>query len=307
MDLFEGRGASPMLIAQQRETFDNPDWIYELKLDGFRCLAYTDKEKVDFRNKRNMQVLSKFPELKEVFRNVRERCILDGEIVVLVDGVPDFYRLQKRTMLTDRFKIEMESARNPASFVAFDCIYQGGRELLWETLIERKEKLSRLVAEDSRIALSRYVEKEGTALYAAAASRELEGIVAKRKDSPYLMGKRTKDWIKCKRMADEDFVVAGYIQKGRNIYSLVLAKYRQDLLFYKGHVTAGVTRDTISMLNVTGKNLFRMLPVGNEDAVWVKPDRVCVVEYMPNNKNSLRQPVFKGFRDDVSPEDVQMV
>lgn len=109
-----------------------------------------------------MQMLPKFPELRETYRNAGDRCILDGEVVVLVDGMPDFYRLQKRTLLTDRFKIELESKRFPASFVAFDCIYKGGQELLWEPLMERKQILSQLVWEDSKIAVSRYAEAEGS-------------------------------------------------------------------------------------------------------------------------------------------------
>ncbi len=300
MDLFESRGASPMLIAQQMEAFSHKDWIYELKLDGFRCLAY-----VDFRNKRNMRMAEKFPKLAGICKNVKGRCILDWKIVVLVDGVPDFYRLQKRTLLTDPFKIKLEASRCPASFVAFDCIYQGNQELIWEPLMKRKEMLDRLVSEESRIAVSRYVDREGIALYQAAEAKELEGVVAKRKDSPYLMGKRTKDWIKFKRMADEEFIVAVYIQKGQRIYSLILAKYRNGMLVYKGYVTAGVTRELAAALDVAKESPFRMFPFGNEKAVWVKPERVCVVEYMPNNQNSLRQPVFKRFREDVFPGEVQ--
>ena len=234
------------------------------------------------------------------------KCILDGEIVVLAGGVPDFYRLQKRTMLTDRFKIEMEAKRFPASFVAFDCIYQKNQELVFQSLMERKHKLSTMVTENDRIAVSRYIEKEGLALYRAAETRELEGVVAKRKESLYLMGKRTKDWVKFKRMADEDFIVAGYIPKGGHTFSLVLAKYRLGSLVYKGHVTSGVTKDTVARLEETGRNPFRMLPTGNENAVWVEPGLVCVVEYMPNTLQSFRQPVFKGFRDDISPEEVQV-
>ena len=306
MELYENRSASPMLIAQQMEAFDDPDWIYELKMDGFRCLAYIDKDTVDFRNKRNMQMLPKFPELAGIYKHVNDKCILDGEIVVLAGGVPDFYRLQKRTMLTDRFKIQMEAERFPASFVAFDCIYQGNQELVFQSLMERKHKLSTMVTENDRIAVSRYIEKEGTALYQAAETRKLEGVVAKWKESLYFMGKRTKDWVKFKRMADEEFIVAGYIQKGERTFSLVLAKYRLGSLVYKGHVTSGVTNDTVARLEETGRNPFRMLPTGNENAVWVEPGLVCVVEYMPNTLHSLRQPVFKGFRDDIFPEEVQV-
>ena len=78
-----------MLIAEQMQAFDDPNWIYELKLDGFRCLAYIDKGMVDLRNKRNMRMLPKFPELKDIWKNVKGNCILDGEIVVLVNSVPD--------------------------------------------------------------------------------------------------------------------------------------------------------------------------------------------------------------------------
>lgn len=306
MDLFEGRSASPMLISQQMDAFDDPDFIYELKMDGFRCLSYMDQSSIDLRNKRNIKMLSKFPELRDTYKNVKKRCILDGEVVVLVDGVPDFYRLQKRTLLMDRFKIELEASRYPASFVAFDCIYEENQELIWESLLDRKDHLSRIVIENSRIAVSRYIEEQGIALYKAAEERKLEGVVAKSKSSPYLMGKRTKDWIKFKRMVDEEYVVAGYIQKGRYTFSLIIGKYRGDQLIYRGHVTSGVTSEVISMLRVTGINPFQMLPTENKDAVWVELNRVCTVEYMPNLQNSLRQPVFKGFRDDIFPEEVQM-
>ena len=306
MDLFDKREASPMLIAQQMDAFDNSGWLYELKLDGFRCLAYIDCGMVDLRNKRNMRMLPRFPELKEISKNVGRRCILDGEIVVLTNGIPDFYRLQRRTLLIDKFKIEMESLRYPASFVAFDCIYIEGKELIWTSMMERKERLSQLVSEDSRIAVSRYIEGSGTALYAAAEAKKLEGVVAKRKDSFYLMGKRTKDWVKFKRMADEDFVVAGYIKKGGHIYSLVLAKYKGDVLIFKGYVASGVTKEVVDALEVTGRNPFLSLPVGEHEVIWVKTDHVCVVEHMPDFSNSLRQPVFKGFRDDVLPKEVQI-
>ena len=305
MDLFDTREASPMLIARQMEAFDDPGWIYELKMDGFRILAYIDQNGVDFRNKRNMRMAGKFPELKDIYQNVKERCILDGEISVLVNGVPDFYRLQKRTLLTDPFKIKLEAERNPACFVAFDCIYRGERELCWKPLMERKEQLSVIVEETPRIAVSRFVEGQGRALYAAADERKLEGVVAKKKDSLYFMGKRTKDWVKFKRMADEDYVVAGYIQKGQHVFSLIIGKSRGKRLFYKGHVTAGVTKEAVSALTVTEKNPFQIVPIENRETIWVEPDHVCIVEYMPNLKNALRQPVFKGFRDDVSPEEVQ--
>lgn len=89
-----------------------------------------------------MRMLPKFPELSDIYRNIADRCILDGEIVVLKNGVPDFFTLQKRTLLTDPFRIQVEASLAPASFVAFDCIYQGDREQIWQPLYERKRVLN---------------------------------------------------------------------------------------------------------------------------------------------------------------------
>ena len=89
MDLFEGKKISPMLIAQMREPFNDDNWIYELKLDGCRCIGYFDQSGTCLRNKRNMELLPRFPELKELHRSVSKRTVLDGELVVLQNGVPD--------------------------------------------------------------------------------------------------------------------------------------------------------------------------------------------------------------------------
>ena len=306
MGLFEEKSVSPMLIAQMQEPFNDDGWIYELKLDGCRYIGYFGQNGTCLRNKRNMELLPRFPELKGLHRSVSERTVLDGELVVLRDGVPDFFELQRRTLLTDRFKIEMAAARHPASFVAYDCLCKDGRSIMDRPLLERKEALQSSVREDSLIAISRYIPTDGIGLFRAADERELEGVVAKRAASLYYPGRRTKDWIKFKRMADEEFVVCGYIRKNSRTFSIILGKYHDGSYLYKGHVTLGVTKEAVGQLRESGIMPFAAIPVGagNESAVWVRPDRVCTVEYMPNTKDSLRQAVFKGFRTDVVPEDV---
>ena len=307
MDIFQDRSASPMLIAHQGDPFDDPGWIYELKLDGFRCLAYVDKDGIDLRNKRNMRMLPKFPELQDIYKQVKERCIVDGEVVVMRNGVPDFYELQRRTMLTDPFKIQMAAKRFPASFVVYDCLYREKGDILDQDLMERKTIIEKLIPEETkRMAISRYITGEGIKLYEIAAAQKLEGVVAKDSSSFYHMGKRSKSWIKFKRMADEDFVVAGYIRKAQNTYSIILGKYQNGILLYKGHVTSGVTRYSIEELVPQEKSTISIFPLGsgNENAVWVVPDHICIVEYMPNSKGALRQPVFKGYRIDVDPKKI---
>lgn len=226
--------------------------------------------------------------------------------MVLRDGVPDFFELQRRTLLTDRFKIELAAARHPASFVAYDCLYEGSRSIMDHPLLERKEVLQSSVRENRLIAISRYIPTDGIGLFRAADEKELEGVVAKRAASLYYPGRRTKDWIKFKRMADEEFVVCGYIRKNSRTFSIILGKYHDGTYLYKGHVTLGVTKETVSQLRESGITPFTAIPAGagNESAIWVYPDKVCTVEYMPNTKNSLRQAVFKGFRTDMVPEDI---
>ena len=306
MDLFEEKRVSPMLISQMQEPFNDDGWIYELKLDGCRCIGYFDQSGTCLRNKRNMELLPRFPELKGLHHSVSDRTVLDGELVVLRNGVPDFFELQRRTLLTDRFKIEMAASRHPASFVAYDCLYESSRNIMDQPLLERKEALQSSVRENGLIAISRFIPTDGIGLFHAADEKELEGVVAKRAASLYYPGKRTKDWIKFKRMADEEFVVCGYIRKNSRTFSIILGKYHNGAYIYKGHVTLGVTKETVSQLRESGITPFTAIPAGagNESAIWVYPDRVCTVEYMPNTKNSLRQAVFKGFRTDMVPEDI---
>lgn len=296
MDLFTEKNIAPMLIAQMQEPFDNPDWIYELKLDGCRCIAYLEKDKTILRNKRNMELLPRFPELKNIHTAVKDKCILDGELVVMVNGVPEFYELQKRTLMTSPVKISMAAGLLPASFVAYDCLQVNDRVLLDTPLMERKAILQELVRENERIAVSRYIEEKGTELYDLTVQKELEGVVAKRKNSLYYQGKRTKDWIKFKRMADKEFVICGY-EPGQ-MTSLILGEYQDGVLEYAGTVTMGVRRELTRILQ-KGKCPFAAIPQGKEQVIWCKPEYVGTVEYMPNSMNALRQPVFKGIRDDV--------
>lgn len=124
MDMFDRKGIQPMLIAGQVEPYDDDDSIFELKLDGCRCVAYCDKYSVDLRNKRDRKLIPQFLELGQLYKNCHGKCILDGELIVPVNGRPDFYELQKRIFATNPFKIRLAASRYPAAFVAYDIYMQ---------------------------------------------------------------------------------------------------------------------------------------------------------------------------------------
>ena len=287
MDLFEKKNIKPMLIAEEKQPFDDINYIYELKLDGIRCIAYLDKNSVELRNKRNDKLLFRYPELSEINKQINcEKAILDGELFVMKNGRTDFYEMQRRSLMTDKFKIEMASKKLPISFTAFDILYKDNQQLTDLPLIERKQILQQSVIENERISISRYIENEGIKLFQLTTEKELEGIVAKKKDSKYYFDKRTKDWIKIKNYEEEDFVIMGYSEE-----SIILGQYINGNLEQKGKVALGITKEQWNIIR-SQKEIN-----SSTDEVLIEPDLICSVKYMKNSKG-LRQAIFKGIRQD---------
>ncbi|WP_373266563.1 ATP-dependent DNA ligase [Hungatella hathewayi] len=298
-----------MLIAEMMEPFDSDKYIYELKFDGIRCLAYIDQGSVDLRKKKDFTLLPRFPELKAIYKNVKYKCILDGELAIMINGVPDFHTVQRRSVLTDPFKIDIASTKYAATFVAFDIIYFNGELVNDKPLIARKKLLEQCFAkENNLIMLSRYIDEYGVQLFEMAKQQQLEGVVAKRKESLYWFGKESKDWIKIKVMKDEDFVLCGYILKPNNMTSFIIGQYNGTKLVYKGHITLGASLRKLNQYEytVTDYSPFEHAPPGNEKAVWLEPELVCTVEYMPDESIERRQATLKSIRDDKLPIECQV-
>lgn len=306
MSMFEEKNIAPMLIGADGDAFDDVNYLFEIKWDGERCIAYLDpKTGTELRNKRNVKMLAKVPELSDIHKQVNKRCILDGELMALKDGKPDFFEIQRRSLMSNRFRIELAAKQYPATFIAYDILYLDGQDVTLLPLEQRKALLQKTVRQNERLAISKTIEGQGKALYRFAEQQQLEGVVAKRKDSVYIQGKRTKDWVKIKCMEDDDFIVCGYIKKENHMTSLVLGKYRHGEMVYKGHVTLGVGGKPFQQIAELPRAIrapFTDTPKGNEDAVWVAPMLVCTVEYMHKTQNGgMRQPVFKGLRMDKTP------
>lgn len=294
-----------MLIASEQPPFDDKNYLYELKFDGVRCLLYVYKNSIELINKRGLLLNAKFPELTNIYKQIKQPCILDGELYIFANKRPDFFQIQKRTLMSDPFKIRLHSKQYPASYTAFDILYTQTTCVMQEPLHKRKKILNKLISESDRCSVARYIEEQGIAFFDLTKKKGLEGIVAKQKESKYYPGKRTKDWIKCKNLIDEDFLILGYIIKEQGILSLILAQYSLNKqLLYKGHVSMGTSLSYLQThSSITSDCPFIPIPKGNEDAIWIRPFLVGTVKFMEYTTNGgLRQPVFKGFRDDKEPE-----
>ena len=302
-DLFDEKNISPMLL-YETQPFDDKDYIYELKLDGIRCLAYIDAKSVNLRNKRNKDVTAIYPELAEMNKCVKKRVILDGELVVLdKDGKPDFYALQRRSLMADSFKIGLSARNAPVQFVAYDIIYFDGQDLTDKPLTERKAILSKAVKEGYNLSVSRYIEEMGTAFFEIAKAQELEGIVAKRKGGLYHIGKRTRDWLKIKVMQDEDLLVLGYQpDEDGKVKDLILGYYDEEgKLQCRGKVYIGISEEERRIIeNFAMRNRIQKPWFGKyKNAVWLKPQLVGTAHFMHETQSGgMRQPVWKGLRTD---------
>lgn len=303
MDLFDDKNISPMLLHEVKEPFDDKDYIYELKLDGIRCIAYIDGRSVTLQNKRFKDVSVIYPELADMCKCVKKRVILDGELVVLTDGKPDFYALQKRSLMGDKFRIQLAARKNPVQFAAYDILYCDGRDITDMPQIERKAILSKNVKEGNGLSISRYIEDKGIAFFELAKEQNLEGIVAKKKDGLYHIGKRTRDWIKIKVMQDEDLFICGYQPDGDGkVKDLILGYYdEKGTLKCRGKVYLGVSKEERKIIadfakyNTVKKPWFDKY----KNAVWLKPELVGTAHFMHETESGgMRQPVWKGLRND---------
>ncbi len=300
-DLFKDKNISPMLLYEVKEPFDDKDYIYELKLDGIRCIAYIGSN-VILQNKRFKDVTEIYPELSEMNKCVKKNAVLDGELVALTDGKPDFYALQKRSLMSDKFRIQLAAKKNPVQFAAYDILYYDGKDLTDKPLMERKEILQEKVKEGNGLSISRYIEEKGIAFFELAKAQDLEGIVAKKKDGLYHIGKRTHDWVKIKVMQDEDLLVLGFQPDEDGMpKDLILGYYdEKGELICRGKVYLGVSKEERAfVLKFAKKNTVKRSWFEKyKNAIWLKPELVGTAHFMHETESGgMRQPVWKGLKD----------
>ena len=303
---------SPML-AFLSNPFDSKEWIFEVKFDGTRTIAYLDLEKNSFKflNRRGIFFEKRYPEiLKDIPNSINaKKVIIDGEICVFEGGKPNFYKLAEREQVGSKFRIELLSKLMPATFIVFDILHLDGEDLIDLPLMERKKILREVVKESNNILISSWVEEKGIKFFEEVKKRELEGIVAKKKDSRYEIGKRSKNWLKIKVFKSLDCIVLGYTKgKGmREEYfgALLCGIYFKNKLSYLGKVGTGFSEFDLKIL----KNLLKDIQVDKkyfeggdeieEETYFVEPKLVIEVSFMSLTPDlKFRAPIFKKIRND---------
>ncbi|MGH2784525.1 MAG: non-homologous end-joining DNA ligase [Actinomycetota bacterium] len=307
----------PMLATAGGKPFDDPKWTFEVKWDGVRTFAYLGGEKTRLVSRRGRDVNVQYPELLDIHGLLAgDNALIDGEIVCLEkDGRPSFERLQSRFTLAKPTDRDLKT--NPVIFIAFDILWLDGESLIERSLEERTEALRRVLVPGPRVQNSVTIEREGKKLFDEVKKRGLEGVIAKRKGSRYVPGRRTKDWVKIKATNTQDCVIIGWSEgEGRRdgaIGALLAGVYKEGTLLYAGHVGTGFTERTLKTLHAKLAPLETdepPVPTPSKEEVdlrgvhWVRPEMVCEVEYLEfTSQFRMRAAVFKGLREDKAPED----
>ncbi|HYL26538.1 MAG TPA: non-homologous end-joining DNA ligase [Candidatus Nitrosotalea sp.] len=295
---------SLMLATLVAEPFDDPDWLFEIKWDGYRALCTIDEKNFTLVSRNGLDMLHRFPDLKELASAFESLpVVVDGEIVSLDSkGRSAFQRLQ-------------ESQKKPAglTYAAFDLLYADGSDLRSRPLEERKALLERIVRRDSIALYSKHVVGKGIALFENARKQHLEGIIGKKRDSTY-QERRSRDWVKIKTGYEQEFVVGGWTEpKGsrRGFGALLLGVYRGKSLQFVGSVGTGFSAKLLAQLHARLKSLERKTSpfvndvVANSPVHWTSPELVAEVRFSEWTRDGyLRQPAFLGLRPDKPARDV---
>ncbi len=303
---------APMLATLSDRPFSDPNWLFEIKWDGVRALAWVDGGALKLHARSGSDITSQYPELAKLpgaFSG--QQAILDGEIAVLDSrGHSDFERLQERMHV--RNPGQKLLSEFPVVYFVFDLLYCDGYDLRGAPLLERKRLLQRLLHTSDRIRFSDHQMEKGKELFELAKQNELEGIVAKRLDSRYV-SERSANWLKLKTSKTLDAVVGGWTAPrgaGAPLGSLLLGLYEGKTLRFIGHAGSGFDakshKEVAAKLKEleSSKSPFDKVPETNEKATWVTPSLVARVRFSGwTQENRLRHPVFLGLREDVKPED----
>lgn len=306
-----------MLARLTRRPFDSPDYIFELKWDGVRVLAFVEDGRVRLQGRDLQDVTDQFPELDKLPQQVRsDSAVLDGELVCFDrQGRPDLERLQRRL----RRQAEGRANRGPrVHFIAFDILYINGRSVMDQPLVNRKNLLHETLSPSRLAQACEFIDADGEAFFKATCDLGLEGIMAKEKAGLYVPGERNVAWRKVKRVRESEFVIGGHAfggEDGARFGSLLLGLYDDaGRLNYVGSVSDGFSRLEVRRLQSVIQGLhqaecpFVAVPELQKFIYWCRPGAVCRVDYGEfTPEGRLRYPVYQTLRTDKPAVDCRML
>ena len=296
-----------MLAKETEDPFDDKNWLFEIKWDGYRAITEKNKNDIALYSRNGLTFEYTYPLVVEQLKRIEEDAVLDGEIVVLDDdGHPSFQFLQHYSENTNR----------PIQYYIFDLLSLNGHDTTGLTLVERKELLQQIIPKNEVIKYSDHIFEKGKAFFKVSTDRDLEGVIAKKINSKYYPGQRTTEWLKIKNHKTQEAIIAGYTQPAgsrKYLGALILASNDDDKLTYIGHTGTGFNQQSL-------KEMYEMLqPLVQEESpfnekiktnmpvTWVKPEIICEVKYSEiTNDGKLRHPVFLHLREDKNLNEVTM-
>jgi bifunctional non-homologous end joining protein LigD len=311
----------PMYASIGTSVPDGEGWTFEPKYDGIRVLSFVTKDAVRLVTRNGNDKTKQFPEIADALQALGKKAdrelVLDGEIIAVIDGkVARFQALQDRMHVKDAPAIEDFARRQPAAIVLFDILVDGADILLNEPWSARRKRLEQLLRRrtNHRLRISESIPGDGEEMLARARRDGWEGVIAKRTDSRYGPGVRSKAWLKLKIEHRQEFVVGGWTEPRNtreHIGALLLGYFEGDRLIYVGHTGGGFTREGLKEMHRRLARLERKTPPfadpprTNERAHWTRPEVVVEVKFNEwTTDGKLRQPIFLGVRDDKPAREV---
>jgi bifunctional non-homologous end joining protein LigD len=303
---------SPTLATLTDKRFSDPQWIFERKFDGMRCLAFRDGDRVRLLSRNRQRLNGTYPELVDALAAQHTtRFVVDGEVVAFEGRRTSFARLQGRLGITD--PDVARASRIPVFYYLFDLLHLDGLCTTDLPLVWRKRLLRNAIDFTDPLRYAPHRVEDGIAAYQAACSRGDEGVIAKRADSTYA-GRRSPDWLKFKCVRDQEFVVGGYTSpKGSRVElgALLLGYHEGRDLVYAGKVGTGFDEATLHSLHKRLSPIEQDAPpftrglVREKSAHWVRPELVAQIGFTEWTRDGkLRHPRYQGLRIDKDPRDV---
>lgn len=295
----------PMLAKLHDTAFNNPNWIFEIKWDGYRAIAEVNKKDTRLYSRNGLSFKEKYPGIFEELNKIKKNVVIDGEIVAFDDkGMPSFQLLQ-----------QYEQETVPLIYYVFDCLSINGKSIENMPLVERKRILQTILPKSELIKYCDHIEEKGIDFFKAVKKQGLEGMIAKKADSKYQEGARGNDWLKVKHIQTEEAIIAGYTapRGGRKYFgALILANYKNGKLQYIGHTGTGFDQKTLKELYeemqplIVKESPFEEKIKVNAPVTWVQPKLVCNLNFTEvTAEGNRRHPVFMGLRIDKKPKEVQ--